>query len=157
LSPRSIQHRCHVAISRLLCWHAAPLWLPVVGTAFCHTYRHSPASDRCVMFCSSAVYPPIHLSCRSVRMMSIRICVFCGACDCSSASLIQATRGFIRCHVSLSVKGVTFGLLSKFLFNRCKLIDTERSELDKSTRTVRGAAMLLLLRRVLKDVLFCAF
>jgi len=89
--------------------------------------------------------------------MSIRICVFCASCDCSNASLIQATRSFIQCHVGLSVKGVTFGLLPKFVFNRCKLIDTERSELDKSTRTVTGAAMLLLLRRVLKDVSFCAF
>jgi len=89
--------------------------------------------------------------------MPVSICVFCGSCDCSNASLIQATRGFIRCYVSISVKDVTFGLLPKFIFNRCKLIGTERSELDKSTRTVRGAAMLLLLRRVLRDVPFCAF
>lgn len=83
--------------------------------------------------------------------MAIKICVFCGACDYSKASMVQATRGLIWCHVGLSVKAVTLGLLSKFLFNRCKLIDTERSELDKFTG---GAAMLLLLRRVMKDVPF---
>lgn len=52
------------------------------------------------------------------------------------------------------MKDVTFGLLPKFIFNRCKLFDTERSEFDKSMRTARGPAMLLLLRRVLKDVPF---
>lgn len=83
--------------------------------------------------------------------------MFCGTCDSSNA-LIKATRGFILCcHVGLSVKGLIVGLLSKFLFNRCRLIDTEHSELDKSARTVRSAAMLLLLRRVLKDVPLCAF
>ena len=83
--------------------------------------------------------------------------MFCGACYSSTASLIQATRGFIRCHVVVSVTVVTFGLLSKFLFNRRRMIDTEHGEFDRSTMTARDAAMLLLLRRVLKDVPFGAF